>query len=122
MLDLNEYYCVSNLPGLLRMRGEVGDEDEAMLLDQFTVMVTQRKIDRGEDDGWARPTLLGAAFRNDDLTKIKRLTREVVREGPAVWQLESTLQDISDTVDACPDPEAKKQSEEYRDQLASLLN
>jgi tetratricopeptide (TPR) repeat protein len=120
-LDLNEYYCVSNLPGLLRSRGGPGDEEEAAFLDRLTVLATQRKIDRSEDDGWARSTLLGAAFRVADGTKVAMLTKEVAREGPAVWQLDSTLKDINDTIDTMPESETKQQLVKTRDQLAKLI-
>ena len=120
-LDLNEYYCISNLPGLLRSRGGPGDEEEAAFLDRLTVLATQRKIDRGEDDGWARSTLLGAAFRVADGTEVARLAKEVVREGPAVWKLGSTLKDINDTIDAMPESEIKEQLVKTRDRLAGLI-
>jgi len=120
-LDLNEYYCVCNLPGLLRARRQPGDEDEAAFLDKLTVQAAQRKIDRGEDDGWARSTLLGAAFRVGNVAEVARLAVEVVREGPAVWQLESTLSDINDAVAAQPASKTRQQLEKQRDQLAALL-
>jgi hypothetical protein len=120
-LDLNEYYCVCNLPGLLRSRGGPGDEEEAAFLDRLTVLATERKINRGEDDGWARSTLLGAAFRVADVAKVAGLAREVVREGPALWQLDSTLKDINDTIVAMPESEIKRKLTATRDQLARLM-
>ena len=120
-LDLNEYYCVSNLPGLLRSRCGPRDEAEAAFLDRLTVLAAQRKIDRGEDDGWARATLLGAAFRVADITEVGRLVKEVAREGSAVWQLGSTLKDINDTVGAMPESEIKQQLVKSRDLLAALI-
>ena len=93
----------------------------AAFLDRLTVLATQRKIDRGEDDGWARSTLLGAAFRVANGTEVARLAREVVREGPAVWQLDSTLGDINDTLDAMPESETKPKLAKSRDLLAALI-
>lgn len=121
-LDLNEYYCASNLPGLLRTRGAPGDAEEADFLERFIVMVTQRKITRGEDEGWARSTLLGTAFRVGDTKEVARLIQEVAREGPAAWQLVSTLQDIEDTLSAMADTSGKHQLAQYRDRLSSLLH
>jgi hypothetical protein len=46
------------------------------------MLASQRKIDRNEDDGWARSTMLGTAFRQGDVAEVARLVREVVREGP----------------------------------------
>jgi hypothetical protein len=119
-LDLNEYYCVCNLPGLLRARQGPGDEETAAFLDRLTMLAAQLKIDRGEDDGWARSTSLGAAFRVGNVSDVARLAKEVVREGPAVWQLDSALQDISDTVAVLPDSETRQQLVKYLDQLLSL--
>jgi tetratricopeptide (TPR) repeat protein len=120
-LDLNAYYCPSNLPALLRTRGNPGDEEEAAYLDKHIVKACERTIEREEDDGWARPTLLGAAFRNGDVQRVKRLALEVVREGAAVWQLKSTLDDIHDTVEAVQDAGLKAALAGVRDQLAQLL-
>jgi hypothetical protein len=120
MLDLNEYYCASNLPGLLHERRAQGDEEEIKFLERFIVKATQRKIDRGEDDGWARSTLIGTAFRLGDVSEVARLTKEVAQEGPAAWQLESTLEGIRDTIEALPDSAVKHQLTQYCDQLSSL--
>lgn len=120
-LDLNEYYCVCNLPGLLRSRCGPGDDKEATFLDRLTVLATKRKIDRGEDDGWARSTLLGAAFRVADVNKVARLTEEVAREGPAIWQLDTTLKDINDALDTMPESKKRQQLAKFRDQLAAMI-
>ncbi len=120
-LDLNEYFCVCNLPGLLRARSGTADLDEAAFLDRLTVLATQRKIDRKEDDGWARSTLLGAAFRVADVTRVEQLVLEVAQEGAAAWQLESTLNDIDDTINAMQESEIRQQLSNYRDQLTALI-
>lgn len=120
-LDLNAYYCPSNLPGLLRARGNPGDETEAAFLDQHIVRACTRTIERGEDDGWAKPTLLGAAFRARDLPRVQKLAQEVARQGAAVWELESTLSDIVQTVEAVEDAAIKAQLARVRDQLAKLV-
>jgi hypothetical protein len=120
-LDLNEYYCASNLPLLLNARSAPGDGEEAAFFDRLIKMVTQRKISRNEDDGWARATLLGAAFRGGDAAEVARLAREVVREGPAAWQLETTLADINDTLAGMAESPTRQQLARTRDQLAALI-
>jgi tetratricopeptide (TPR) repeat protein len=120
-LDLNEYYCVCNLPALLRERGGPGDEEDAAFFDRLTKVASQRKIDRREDDGWARAALLGAAFREGDVAEVARLAREVVREGPATWQLESTLTDIDKIVSDLPPSSSREQLSQIRDQLAAMI-
>jgi hypothetical protein len=121
LLDLNAYYCVSNLPGLLRRRNAAGDAQQAEFLDRVAILAAQRKIDRKEDDGWARSTLLGAAFRVGDPTEIDRLTIEVVSEGPVAWELGSTLADIDDALELTSDAALKAQLAGRRDALKALL-
>jgi tetratricopeptide (TPR) repeat protein len=120
-LDLNEYYCVCNLPALLRVRGGPGDEEDAGFFDRLTKVASQRKIDRREDDGWARAALLGAAFRQGDVAEVARLARDVVREGPATWQLESTLTDIHEIVSNLPPSSSREQLSQICDQLAAMI-
>ena len=119
-LDYNEYYCASNLPALLRTRGAEGDEEEAAFLDRLIVRTCDRKIRRGEDDGWAKATLLGAAFRLQDVSRVQKLAQEVARQGAAAWQLETTLDDIDDALDRVEDESAKTALSKVRDQLAKL--
>jgi hypothetical protein len=49
---------------------------------------------QGIADPWLRPTLLGAAFDAGDIDKATQFVREVGREGPVAWQLQSTLSDL----------------------------
>jgi hypothetical protein len=121
-LDLNAYYCASNLPDLLRARGEPGDEEEAEFLDKHIVRACLRAIERGEDDGWAKPTLLGAAFRSHDIDRVRKLTLEVAKQGAAAWELKSTLSDISDTVNAIANGELNAALAKERDKLVEFAN
>ena len=120
-LDLNEYFCACNLSLLLRSCGQPSDQEEAAFLDQLTVIASQRKIKRGEDDGWARATLLGASFRLADVEHVRRLARDVVREGAAAWQLQTTLTDIDDVLNAMDDGPVRQQLSQIRDQLVAQL-
>jgi hypothetical protein len=119
-LDLNAYYCPSNLPDLLRARGNPRDEEEAAFLDRLIVRACERTLERGEDDGWAKPTLLGAAFRAQDVQRVRNLALEVAKQGAAAWQLTSTLSDIDHTVARVEDPLIKAQLAKVREQLARL--
>ena len=119
-LDYNKYFCACNLPGLLRARGKEGDAEEAQFIDQLVVLTSKRAIEREEDDGWAKPTLLGAAFRARDAREVEQLTKEVAREGPAAWQLESTLDDIRDAVATVEDEAVKAQLERALGRLEKL--
>jgi hypothetical protein len=48
---------------------------------------------RKSDDEWLNPTLLGAAFDAGDVEKAQELAELVAAEGPAAWELETTLAD-----------------------------
>lgn len=119
-LDYNEFYCANNLPALLRTRKDEGDEDQATFLDKLIVRTCERKLRLGQDDGWTKPTLLYAAFRSQDVPKVKKLAVEVARQGAAAWELESTLGDIDDTIDGVEDESVKTALGKVRDQLKKI--
>jgi len=120
-LDYNEYFCACNLPALLRTRRAEGDEEQATFLDRLVVRTCERKIRRGEDDGWAKPTLLGAAFRSEDVSRVKKLALEVARQGAAAWELKSTLGDINDAINNVVEESARTVLSDVRNQLTKLL-
>jgi tetratricopeptide (TPR) repeat protein len=109
LLNLNAYYCACNLPLLLRSRATGHDLEEAAFFDRLTVLACELTIERGQDDGWTRSTLLGAAIRSGDAEKVQSLALAVAREGPAAWQLESTLADAEDALAALPADSASRQ-------------
>lgn len=102
-LDLNQYYCSSNLPSLLRARGEPADLERAELIDRLVIAACDRARALGIADEWFGPTLLGAAFRAGAVEKAARLAEDVRREGAARWKLETTINDLADTVDRTGD-------------------
>ncbi len=93
-LDLNDYYPSSNLARLYRTRGEDGDEDKARVAAAVTSVACERARARGGSDPWLKPTLLGAAFDAGDATRARTLAKDVRRDGPAAWQLETTIDDL----------------------------
>jgi hypothetical protein len=121
MLDLNEYYCLCNLPNLLRQRASGRDLEDAAFFERLTVLACELKIQRGLDDGWARSTLLGSAFRLGDVEKVQSLALDVASEGPAAWQLQTTLDDAREAVASQPDPEIQQQLSTTLDQLRAML-
>jgi tetratricopeptide (TPR) repeat protein len=122
LLNLNAYYCACNLPLLLRSRATGHDLEEAAFFERLTVLVCELTIDRGQDDGWTRSTLLGSAIRSGDVETVQRLALAVAREGPAAWQLESTLADAQDALASLPDSEGRQQLLSVIEQLRTLLN
>ncbi|HEY6888107.1 MAG TPA: TRAFs-binding domain-containing protein [Solirubrobacter sp.] len=120
-LDLNEYYAASNLPRLYRERNDPGDEQRALEAETATMLACRAAIAKGTADEWARPTLLGLAFERGDVPEAIRLRAEVAREGPARWKLETTLADLSASVDARADEEIRAGLKAVLDQLRDLL-
>lgn len=96
--DYNEYFCSCNLPNLLRARGEEGDAEKAGVIEEFVVAACERARVLGTGDSYLLPTLLGAAFRTGDVARATALAKEIERDGPAAWQLATTLSDLRDAV------------------------
>ena len=113
-LDLNAYYCSSNLPRLYRQRGAGGDEQLAENVGQVVIAACERAIRQNTADPWVRATLLGAAFDAADIGKAEKLLPEIEEEGPASWQLESTLADLKSAIQYIKD-------EATRARFAALL-
>ncbi|MEJ8823242.1 TRAFs-binding domain-containing protein [Variovorax humicola] len=90
-LDLNEYYCSSNLPSLYRIRNRAGDEKLAQSVVQFVIAACERARRRGATDPWLRATLLVAAFDSGDADKAEALADEVESGDAAEWQLKSII-------------------------------
>jgi hypothetical protein len=93
-LDLNEYYCSSNLPRLYRERKRSGDEERAQNVLRLVIVACERAKRRNSSDPWLRPTLLGAAFDAADATKAEELIDDVIDEGPDRWKVKSVLKDL----------------------------
>ncbi len=119
-LDYNEYFCVCNLPTLLRDRGEEGDMEEADFLDKLTSRICSRDIIRGEDDGWVKATLLVVAFRSQDITLVRKMAMKMVEQGATVWELKTVLEDIDDTLHHIKDPIVNSALTKVRDDLHRL--
>jgi hypothetical protein len=94
-LDLNEYYCASNLPRLYRDRNGKGDEESAQSVLRIVIAACERAKRRNMGDEWLRPTLLGAAFDAADADKAEDLVGEVIKEGAARWKLDTTLKSLN---------------------------
>lgn len=93
-LDLNEYYCSSNLARLYRQRNEDEDTDKASLAAAVTEAACEKAVRRGGGDEWLKPTLLGSAFEAGHIDKAKKLATQVRKEGHASWKLESAIADL----------------------------
>jgi hypothetical protein len=113
-LDLNQYYCSSNLPRLYRQRKRKGDDERARSVSALVVAACERAKKLGLADEWLRPTLLGAAFDAGDADKAEELADEVGAEGAAIWKLQTTLSDLASSVLLVED-------KDRRDRLEAVL-
>jgi hypothetical protein len=120
-LDLNEYYCSSNLSRLFRARNRSGDGDKAQLAAGVTLAACTRARQLGTGDEWLHPTLLGAAFDAGDVTAAEELRDAVMDEGAARWKLESTLDDLETSLGHATDPEVAEGLGEVLDELRGLV-
>ena len=93
-IDLNEYYCSSNLPRLYRQRNYKGDEERAKNILKVVIAACERAMRRGQSDEWLRATLLGAAFDAGDADKAEDLIDVIIDEGRARWKLDSIENDL----------------------------
>ncbi len=113
-LDLNQYYCSSNLPRLYRQRKRKGDEQRAQSVAPIVVAACERARKRNLADDWLNATLLGAAFDAHDCDKAAELTAEVASQGAARWQIETTLDDLKLSV-------LQVEDKDTRDHLEAIL-
>jgi hypothetical protein len=97
-LDLNAYYCSSNLPRLYRARAQAGDEEQAQTVLRLVIAACERARELNVADEWLRPTLLAAAFDLGDPDKAEKLACEVVAEGQAAWKVNGVLADLEHSV------------------------
>jgi hypothetical protein len=97
-LDLNAYYCSSNLPRLYRTRARAGDEERAQTALRLAIAACERAKRLNVADEWLRPTLLAAAFDLGDPDKAEELADDVTDEGQAAWKVQSVLGDLEASV------------------------
>jgi len=116
-LDLNQYYCSSNLPRLYRLRKRKGDDERARAVSTLVVAACDRARKLGVADEWLRPTLLGAAFDAGDADKAEELADEVGFEGAARWKIQSTLSDLESSILLVEDKDHRARLEAVLDTL-----
>jgi tetratricopeptide (TPR) repeat protein len=97
-LDLNAYYCSSNLPRLYRKRARPGDDERAQTVLRLAIAACERARRLQVADEWVRPTLLGAAFDLGDPDKAEELADAVIAEGAPKWKVNSVLRDLEDSI------------------------
>ena len=103
-LDLNEFYCSSNLPRLYRARNQDGDARKADLVLSQVLVACERSLQQEASDEWLRPTLLGAAFDERDIEKAEALADGVTKIGAVPYKLETLIDDLTMSAGQVADP------------------
>jgi hypothetical protein len=117
-LDLNEYYCSSNLPRLYRQRRQNGDEERARSVLNLVIVACERALKRGIANEWLRPALLCAAFDEGNADLAERLAAQVVAEGAPRWKVATVLADLGTSVAQIDDRTRRARLEAVIDILA----
>ena len=113
-LDLNQYYCSSNLPRLYRQRKLNDDEGRADVVAKVVLAACERAEKLGLADEWLKQTLLGAAFDARDCEKARKLSAEVRSKPAERWKLGSTICDLKLSV-------AQVEDKDMKDRLTVIL-
>ncbi|SDR61720.1 protein of unknown function [Paraburkholderia tuberum] len=93
-LDLNEFYCASNLPRLYRERNRDGDLKLAQTALALAKAACDRAFRHGITDEWLRPTWLALAFDDGNTDLAEDLAQKVAREDVTRWKIKSVLDDM----------------------------
>ena len=120
-LDLNDYYPICNLPRLYRDRNEDGDLERAAFAARLARVACERAKELRPADEWVRQTLLGLAFDEGDVATARACLKEVEREGPARWKLETTVADLERSVLQQPDAQVRQALSDLLVRLKSNL-
>jgi hypothetical protein len=120
-LDLNAYYCGSNLPPLLKERNGDGDIDRARAVSHVVAEACHRARDSGTDDEWPNATLLGLAFDVGDVPLARECLSNVRKEGHAAWRLETTLGSLEHRANHIPDSDVRRELLEICREMAKIV-
>jgi hypothetical protein len=113
-LDLNQYYCSSNLPRLYRQRKLNDDEVRADIVSKVVLAACERAEKLGVADEWLKQTLLGAAFDAREFEKADKLAAEFKSKPRERWKIASTIGDLELSASQAEDKET-------RDRLIAIL-
>jgi hypothetical protein len=122
VLDLNDYYPAGNLPRLYRTRAGEGDEKRAAETAVVAMTACRASIERHPQDPWVRPALVGAAFDAGDVEEAARLLDRITVDGFAQWQLETTVDDLRDSIRLHEDPVVRSELSRILRSLRLLID
>jgi len=117
-LDLNEFYCASNLPRLLRRRGWGEDEQLAVTAAEVTRAACERQLQKDPSDPWLGQTLLGQAVDARDLATVKKLVSDIRKGKHPQWQMDTTAADLQTSLALITDAQLRSDIEAALSPLA----
>jgi hypothetical protein len=120
-LDLNDFYCSSNLPRLLRTRGRKIDEQVAVTATEVTRAACERKRQTDPDDIWLGQTLLGQAADAADPETATTIVEQIEDRTAPPWQLDTTDKDLQMSIALIREDEVKARFMELVGRLRALL-
>ena len=80
------------------------------------------KLERNEDDGWLKATLLVAAFQTEDPKKVRSLVGQMLRENPAEWQLKTTSTDNEKSLEPISNKDVQIEYDIMVDELKNIID
>lgn len=119
-LDLNDFYCSSNLPRLLRTRGRQSDERLAVTAAEVTRAACTRRQAIDPDDIWLGQTLLGQAADAADLETATKLVEQIEDKTAPPWQLDTTDKDLQMSIDRIKDEAVRAEFRALVDRLRAI--
>ena len=120
-LDLNEFFCSSNLPRLYRARGRPGDEKLAQTALAQVMLACERALARGSVDEYLPQTFLTSAFDAGDTIRAEQFAAKVDTLGPPTYKIEPFLDDLSNSARLVADADARVRLETIVAQLRGRL-
>lgn len=119
-LDLNDFYCSSNLPRLLRKRGRETDEPFIRTALEITRAACERKRQIDPNDPWLGQTLLGLAADEMDVVAATKLVEQIEDRTAPPWQLDTTDKDLQMSVELIPKAATQAKFRKLLERLRAL--
>ena len=119
-LDLNDFFCSSNLPRLLHTRGRASDAKLAVTAAEVTRAACKRKEGIDRDDPWLGQTLLGQAADAGDLETATTLVEQIEDRTAPPWQLDTTDKDLQMSIGLIKDEAVKSKFESLVERLRAI--
>ena len=91
--------------------------EKARFAAELTVAACERAKKLGLADEWLPQTLLRSAFESEDIEMVEEYVEQVLDDNPANWKLESTLNDIRNSLSLIEEGPTKQRLVELADEL-----